>query len=273
MTSTMRDGAATEIGTKVPNALRPRALPAGRSPVPPFGTWDRARAECDPGADRPRSPRGSRRSLGTAQCSGSAVPMARLEWSAAAGSRAMRSAPNRRSRPPTLRPSTRHPSRCGRGWCRWAGGAASGTRWVDRLLFPANGPSADTIVPELQQLAVGDRILDGPPEAKCAFVVAGFDANHHLVLHSREHLPPGWAERYGAWIDFTWAFVLDDLGEGRTRFVFRSRSRVGPRWVRACYLAAVVPADFVMSRQMLRGVKHRAEGSAPASGASNRLAA
>jgi hypothetical protein len=155
----------------------------------------------------------------------------------------------------------------------WGRGQWYTARWVDRLLFPANGPSADTIVPELQQLAVGDRILDGPPEAKCAFMVAGFDANHHLVLHSREHLPPGWAERYGAWIDFTWAFVLDDLGEGRTRFVFRSRSRVGPRWVRACYLAAVVPADFVMSRQMLRGVKHRAEGSAPASGASNRLAA
>jgi hypothetical protein len=29
-------------------------------------------------------------------------------------------------------------------------------RWVDRLLFPANGPSATTIVPDLQGLKVGD---------------------------------------------------------------------------------------------------------------------
>jgi hypothetical protein len=155
----------------------------------------------------------------------------------------------------------------------WGRGQWYTARWVDRLLFPANGPSADTIVPELQHLAVGDRILDGPPEAECAFVVAGLEANHHLVLHSREHLPPGWAERYGAWIDFTWVFVLDDLADGRTRFLFRSRSRVGPRWVSACYLAAVVPADFVMSRQMLRGVKQRAERSARARGAPNRVAA
>jgi hypothetical protein len=131
-------------------------------------------------------------------------------------------------------------------------------RWVDRLLFPANGPSADDIVPEWQTLAVGDRILDGPPELHCSFVVERMEPGRHLVLHSREHLPPGWAER-GASIDFTWAFVLDDLGAGRTRFLFRSRGRIEPWWARAFYLAAIVPADFVMSRQMLRGIRRRAE--------------
>jgi hypothetical protein len=30
-------------------------------------------------------------------------------------------------------------------------------------------------------------------------------------------------------------------------------------WVAAGYLLAIVPADFVMSRQMLHGVKSRAE--------------
>ena len=134
-------------------------------------------------------------------------------------------------------------------------------RWVDRLLFPKNGPSADVVVPELQHLEVGDRILDGPPEAQCAFVVDALDPNRHLVLHSTDHLPPGWAERYGASIDFTWAFVLGDLGDGRCRFVFRSRCRLQPRWVRAVYVGMMVPADFVMARQMLRGVKARAEGA------------
>lgn len=79
------------------------------------------------------------------------------------------------------------------------------------------------------------------------------------MLHSKAHLPPGWKERFGAWIDWTWAFVLDDLGNGQTRFIFRSRERTGPWWVAAVYQIAIVPADFVMSRQILRGVKARAE--------------
>lgn len=135
------------------------------------------------------------------------------------------------------------------------------SRWVDSLLFPANGPSADRIVPELQHLKVGDRLLDGPPEAHCSFVVELLQPDQYLVLHSTEHLPPGWADRFGAWIDFTWTFVLRDLGDGRTRFQFRSRSRLGPRLVRIVYLVVLVPADFVMARQMLRGVKRRAEGA------------
>jgi hypothetical protein len=141
----------------------------------------------------------------------------------------------------------------------WGRGQWYTARWVDRLLFPANAPSAERIVPELQDLKVGDRILDGPPDANCSFLVEQLVPNHHLLLHSREHLPPGWAERFGATINFTWVFVLDNLCDGRTRFIFRSRSRIGPRWVAAFYLAAMVPTDFVMSPQMLRGVKARAE--------------
>jgi hypothetical protein len=141
----------------------------------------------------------------------------------------------------------------------WHRGGWYTAEWVDRLLFPANRPSADRIIPEFQRLAVGDHIPDGPPEANCEFIVAQLDPDHHLVLHSEDHLPPGWKERFGAWIDWTWAFLLDDLGDGRTRFIFRSRGRAGPWWVAAAYLLAIIPADFVMSRQMLRGIKTRAE--------------
>ena len=142
----------------------------------------------------------------------------------------------------------------------WGRGQWYTARWVDRLLFPANGPSAERIEPELQHLEVGDRVLDGPPEAQCAFVVELLEPTRHLVLHSRDHLPPGWAERFEATIDFTWAFVLTDLGDRRTRLVFRSRARLTPRWVTAVY-RALLPADFVMSRQMLHGVRSRAERS------------
>lgn len=141
----------------------------------------------------------------------------------------------------------------------WGRGQWYTARWVDRLLFPNNGPSADRIIPELQRLRVGDRILDGPPEAHCAFVVKSLEPARHLVLHSTEHLPPGWVERYGASIDFTWIFALHDVGDGYTRFVFRSRVHVAPLWVRAVYLGLLIPADFIMARQMLHGVKRRAE--------------
>lgn len=146
----------------------------------------------------------------------------------------------------------------------WHRGAWYTAWWIDRLLFPANGPSADRIMPEFQHLAVGDHIPDGPPETGCEFTVAQLQRARHLVLHSQTHVPPGWTERFGAWIDWTWAFVLDDLGDGRTRFLFRSRGRAGPWWVAAAYLLAIIPADFVMSRQMLRGVKARAEQTAAA---------
>ena len=89
--------------------------------------------------------------------------------------------------------------------------------------------------------------------------VAMLDPAHHLVLHSREHLPPTWAEKYGAAINWSWAFVLDELPGGRTRFILRSRLRIEPRWVEACYLAVIVPADFIMSRQMMRGLTTRVE--------------
>jgi len=45
---------------------------------------------------------------------------------------------------------------------------------------------------------------------------------------------------------------------------FRSRARLGPRWVRLVYRVVLVPADFVMARQMLRGIKRRVEATAPA---------
>ena len=60
---------------------------------------------------------------------------------------------------PSWSPRRRNGS--GPGWCRWAGtrGAWYTAEWVNRLLFPANGPSADGIIPELQHLAVGDLVL------------------------------------------------------------------------------------------------------------------
>ncbi len=131
-------------------------------------------------------------------------------------------------------------------------------RWVDRLLFPANGPSADRIIPELQEIQVGTFIPDGPPRTECGLVVEELGRERSLVLRSNSHLPMSW--RAHATLDWSWAFVLTPLDEGRrTRFHFRSRWTTSPWWLTLGGWVAIVPADFVMSRDMLRGVKVRAE--------------
>jgi hypothetical protein len=53
----------------------------------------------------------------------------------------------------------------------WHRGGWYTARWVDRVLFPANLPSADQLMDEYQALAVGDFVPDGPPESGCGFFV------------------------------------------------------------------------------------------------------
>ena len=131
-------------------------------------------------------------------------------------------------------------------------------RWVDVVLFPDNGPSADRILPEYQSLTVGDQIPDGPPAAQCAFTVVDLVPQRCLVLRSTSHLPLAWRERGSAGVDWTWAFMLRRAhrGEG-TRLVFRWRALSSPGWLTGTVQAFVVPADYVMSRAMLRGIRDR----------------
>ena len=129
-------------------------------------------------------------------------------------------------------------------------------RWVDRLLFPDNLPSADRLVPELQDLDVGDFVPDGPPASRCGFNVVELDERRHLVLHSTSHLPLSWRRRGIARVDWTWAFVLEPVSGG-TRLLFRWRARTGPWWLTLAVHALLLPADFVMSRSMLRGIARR----------------
>jgi hypothetical protein len=133
-------------------------------------------------------------------------------------------------------------------------------RWVDRLLFPANWPSANRIIPELQDVHVGDFIPDGPPETRCGLIVEQLDPNRALVLHSTSHLPASWRRKHKAAVDWSWVFVLRPIDDGRrTRFHFRSRWTTAPWWLTLGGWLAIVPADLVMAHDMLHGVKHRAE--------------
>lgn len=144
----------------------------------------------------------------------------------------------------------------------WHRGGWYTARWVDRLLFPANDASADHLVPALQHCEVGDFIPDGPPEAECGFDVVQVEPRRHLVLESTTHLPLTWRTNRHARLRWTWTFLLIPLDPGpQTRFVFRWRARTEPWWVRALATLLIVPADAIMSHDMLHGVKQRTEGA------------
>lgn len=140
----------------------------------------------------------------------------------------------------------------------WHRGGWYTPRWVDVLLFPDNWPSADELLPGLGVLAVGDTVPDGPPETQCEFVVREVVAPARLVLESTTHLPLRWRRRGRSRLRWTWAFELRPVDGGRaTRLVFRWRARTAPLWLTVGAHLVVVPADAVMSRGMLRGLRKR----------------
>ena len=142
----------------------------------------------------------------------------------------------------------------------WHRGGWYTARWVDELLFPGNRASADHIIEEFQDLQVGDFIPDGAPETECGFDVEQLEPSRLLVLHSTSHLPLAWRREGRASVDWTWVFSVVPLGSGgRARLIFRWRAATKPWWLTLSTWAVIVPADFLMSRDMLRGVKRRAE--------------
>ncbi len=142
----------------------------------------------------------------------------------------------------------------------WHRGGWYTPAWVDRLLFPGNLASLDRLDPRLvRDLRPGDTIPDGPP-GTAEYVVVEADAPRVLVLRSTTHVPPGWGERYGAAIDWTWCIRLRPTYDGRTRVHLRVRGRMSPRWFAALYVATITPADYVMATGMLRGLRERAAG-------------
>lgn len=142
----------------------------------------------------------------------------------------------------------------------WHRGGWYTARWVDRLLFPGNWPSAERLDPSLvRDLHPGDTIPDGPP-GTAEFVVEYAEAPRVLVLRSRTHLPPGWDVKFGATLDWVWTFALDPDRAG-TRMLIRNRGRVHPPWLDLAYRAMITPADHIMTRGMFRGLAERVSDS------------
>ena len=138
-------------------------------------------------------------------------------------------------------------------------------------------PSAERLIPEFQDLKVGDAILDGPP-GSAFFTVRLLEPNRALVLYSDSHLrfmvPRSIREnpRYGIYGGFTWAFVLEEKAEKNTRLIVRTRASYGPRLYRALTLPlVVVGGEFFTTRKMLYGIKRRVEGAGQPTGGRPRV--
>ena len=130
--------------------------------------------------------------------------------------------------------------------------------WLDRLVFGIRARSADRIVPELQGLRVGDRVLDSP-RGNAYFVAAHVEPPHALVLHSHTHPLPLYRDT-----NFSWAFVTERAAGSRTRLLMRARISYTPVWPAPLAKVFIVVGfgvgDVIQAGSMLLGIRRRAEG-------------
>jgi len=159
--------------------------------------------------------------------------------------------------------------------------------WYSWDQLDMNMPSADRIVPELQQLAVGDIV---PTHPGGGFEVRMLEPEKALVLYADRPLIDAQARAAGEDVaaasanvratglyleksmqgDFqaSWAFVLEPTPSGGTRLIERFRGHMAPApaadgEVRAAPKLAgtkLLFGRFVMVRKQLQGIRDRAEG-------------
>ncbi len=140
-------------------------------------------------------------------------------------------------------------------WIAQLGQGRGGFYSYDALenLFGCDIHSADAVMPQWQQIDVGDEVRLAP---EVALTVARVDPGDALVLRGGVPVGAG-APPY----DFTWAFVLREADDGSTRLVVRERYGYSRWWAGVVVLPTQLVSSL-MTRRMLRGLARRAEGSA-----------
>jgi hypothetical protein len=109
-------------------------------------------------------------------------------------------------------------------------------------------PSAEYILPEYQDLKVGDEI----PVAEGAFVtVVSMEPNWSMV----------WKFQTGAWGNSTWVWGLYPQGEDHTRLI--TRLRIKYNWFSKSIFGMLMVdvVELVMMRKCLLGIKRRVESA------------
>ena len=114
--------------------------------------------------------------------------------------------------------------------------------------------NADHILPEYQDLQVGDEIRMGP-EGYPFYTVAEIQPERALVLraHDPQTKAPGSA---------SWSFFLERQPDGSTRLISRQRGDYEPGPANfLMWRVFTEPVSFVMEQKMLRTLKQRVESA------------
>jgi hypothetical protein len=114
--------------------------------------------------------------------------------------------------------------------------------------------NANRILPEFQNLRVGDLIHMGP-EGYPFYSVVRIEPNHALVLrpHDPKTKEPGQA---------AWSFLLTEQGDGTTRLISRQQMVYEPSVANFIGWKVVTePLSFIMEQKMLRTLKALAESA------------
>lgn len=124
------------------------------------------------------------------------------------------------------------------------------------------------ILPQFQQLNVGDRISDGGPystEERGNWEVRSIEPGRSLVLYAARQVTGGadfdrdQAKPKGIWFISSWAFVLEPLEAEKTRLMVRVRAIGGPFWLMGMIRLVLGKGDRVAHSSMFERLKTRAE--------------
>ena len=122
--------------------------------------------------------------------------------------------------------------------------------------------NAEHVVPEWQNIRVGDRVADGPDGY---FEVREVLPERALVLYTARHPASGRPldpadPRVGVFVECSWAFVLDPIDPRTTRLLVRTRGDHSPGLLgRSLMLVLFEPVDWLMQTVMLSGIRRRVE--------------
>jgi len=132
------------------------------------------------------------------------------------------------------------------------------------LLDNGGAPSAERILPEFQDLKIGDMIA-AVPNGSFGFPVAAMRENEFLSLAGTINTATGKPGNPNdpdlkAYFSGDQTFVINRLDEKTSRLLFRMRIDWNPgRMNSLVNLGVVEPVSFVMGRKMLRKIKRLSE--------------
>ncbi|MBI9043129.1 MAG: hypothetical protein JEZ06_01515 [Anaerolineaceae bacterium] len=136
-------------------------------------------------------------------------------------------------------------------WLVQIGQGRGGLYSYERLenLVGCDMHNADRIIPEYQELTVGDKIRLTPEGKGPFFTVEAVIPGKALILGG--DIPPT-----------SWSFILEPIDEKSTRLLIRFRQQYEPTFFNTLMWRVLTdPISFVMERMLLKGIQLRAENS------------